>query len=385
MTFKSALLTQETNKTCGQAVLRMLLCYVYKDSTYLTLSLPAKLDTFLLIKKKAEDHGLKLEGRAYKSLSDTREIAGPFIMQLDKNGTPHFVLALYRKGKILINDPAGENYVLTPKNLEKYFTSNILVVNYVEKPVKQPKLTFKYKAWPLVLHTLFMLLIVLGFAFLGIANLDLLSYIFFTLAAISKVIEQQVIMKSFRAFDRQYVATKLAEKKTNFKNEFLALQKAKEVVFSYPLRLFNSLSTLILITLLLVINNYFLLAVALYLILFAIIDYRLAVIKKDSEWNLNTKLDNLMTIDPSKRVEKYEEIIVGSEKLAKKSVYRNIIVHFGLGILIILLMYFSNTFTLNFLVFYFFGFSYYYHELKKLFSLLFVKKDYYKAVNIITN
>ena len=60
-----------------------------------------------------------------------------------------------------------------------------------------------------------------------------------------------------------------------------------------------------------------------------------------------------MIINPLSRPAKYDEIINESVLIAKRYVYFDIIVHFGLGVLIILLMYFTNNFTLNFLTFYF--------------------------------
>ncbi len=385
MRLKNVLLTQKDEKSCGEAVFKMLLAYIQQDYNYLTISLPTKFDNFLLMKKKGESLGLSLEGRRYENIEYLKEVKGPFILQTSRNGVNHFLLGLITKDKIKINDPSGEYYVLSLKMLEKYFISNILVVNCVENVRKPPPVKFKYSFMPLLFHGLFLLFIILGFAFLGIPGIDLLSYIFFTLAGILKIIEQQIMMMSFQKFSKKYVMPKLEKINGNFKQKFYALHQAKEMVFGYPLKLFSSFSTILLITVLLVINNYFLLTIAFYLIIFALIDHQIKTYLKDRDYDLNIKMSDFMIINPLSRPAKYDEIINESVLIAKRYVYFDIIVHFGLGVLIILLMYFTNNFTLNFLTFYFFGFGYYYYELKKMFSLVFTKKDYYKAINIITN
>jgi len=383
MTFKKVLLVQSGEKDCGKAVLRMLLAYVHNSSAFLTLPLNQNLNNMLAIKKVAAEHGVILEGRKYENPTNILKIKDPFIMQITRKGVPHFVLAKVKKGKLHINDPSGEFYVLTLKSLEKYFNGSLLVVNCVEKCNIPPKPRFKYTKKPLYIHGLFLLFIVLGFSFLGLPNIDLLSYIFFTLAAVLKIVEQQMIVTSFMSFDIFYISPKFNEYRYDFPKNFNALQKAKEKVFAYPLRQFTSFSTIIFISILLLINNILLFVVALYLIFFAFIDHYLTNRNGEKEWAINNSYDNLLTVAHTKREEHYKNLIKDSAKIAKRHIYRNVIVHFSLGVLIILLMYFSDTFTLNFLTFYFFGFAYYYFELKKLLSLLFTKKDYYQAINII--
>ena len=383
MTFKSVLLTQRDDKTCGEAILRMLLAYAHKSRLYLTLPLSGNLDNMLALSKKAKEFGVILEGRKYEKVEDIQEIKTPFIMQIAKKGVNHFLFIKVKKGKLYINDPSGEFYILSPLHLQKYFTGNILVVNCVEKVSLPPRTSMHAAKRPLVIHALFLLFIILGFAFLGVPDIDLLSYIFFTVAALLKIVEQQLIISAFVDFDIRYIGPKLNTYKKDFPKNFLRLQKAKEQTFTYPLRLFSGLSTLTFITILLIINNLLLLIVALYLFIFALIETRMLRVNKNKEWQINSNYDNLLVVESSKREELYLQLIKDSACLAKKHVYRNVIVHFSLGVLIIVLMYLSANFTLNFLTFYFFGFSYYYFELKKLFRLLFIKKDYYKALNDI--
>lgn len=383
MTFKSVLLTQRDDKTCGEAVLRMLLAYVHKSHLYLTLPLSGNLDNMLALSKKAAEHGVTLEGRKYENIEDVLEIKAPFIMQITRKGVNHFIFVKVKKKRLYINDPSGEFYILSPFDLQKYFTGNILVVNCVEKASLPQPTGMRVAKRPLVIHALFLLFIILGFAFLGVPNIDLLSYIFFTVAALLKIVEQQLIIIAFVDFDIHYIGPRLNTYKKDFAKNFLRLQEAKEKVFTYPLRLFSGLSTLTFITILLIINNLLLLIVALYLFVFALIETRTLRVNKYKEWQINTDHDNLLVVESTKREELYLKLIKDSSRLAKKHVYRNVIVHFSLGVLIIVLMYLSANFTLNFLTFYFFGFSYYYFELKKLFRLLFIKKDYYKALNDI--
>ncbi|MFA5485643.1 MAG: cysteine peptidase family C39 domain-containing protein [Bacilli bacterium] len=385
MTFKQILLTQSKEKGCGKAVVRMLLSYTHKSRSFLTLPLNQDIGNMLAIKKVAAEYGVTLEGRKYENSADILKIKAPFIMQITRKGIPHFVLTKVKKGKLHINDPSGDFYVLSLKSVQKYFNGRLLVVNCVEKrnPPLKPK--FKYTRKPLYIHGVFILFIVLGFSFLGLPHIDLLSYIFFTLAAVTKICEQQTIVASFTKFDVHYISPKLPLYKDDFSKTFMPLQKAKEKVFSYPLRQFTSFSTIIIISILLLINNVLLFIVALYLVFFAFIDHYVTNKNGEREWAISNSHDDLFTAEKTKRAALYNNLIKDSGKLAKRHIYRNVIVHFSLGVLIILLMYFSNTFTLNFLTFYFFGFAYYYYELKKLLSLLLTKKAYYQAINIILN
>lgn len=48
-------------------------------------------------------------------------------------------------------------------------------------------------------------------------------------------------------------------------------------------------------------------------------------------------------------------------------------------------MYVTATFSLNYFLFYFFSFAFYFSELKKIFTLIEDKSSYYMALNIIFN
>ena len=378
-------LTQNNPHECGKAVLRMLLAITHRDKRYLTLPLSGNFDNFLSITKKAKEYGVELLGYKLDSIEEVKNVKVPFIMHLSKDDTNHFVLAEFKKGKLSIADPSGEFYVLSLKNIKKYFISNILVVNCVEKVENPPLVKFKQRYGALIFHSLFLIFLLIGFAFLGHASLDLISYVSFTLAAILKIIEQQVIMKNLQKFDDLYIAPRLVNIKDNFKYKFKVLQEAKTVVFSRPLLLFSAISSTLLITIILVLNNYYFVIISVLLMIVALIEVKRGIKGSAKTFELEVKLSSLAKENNEKRMRLYKEIINDSTHIAAWRVYRSIIIHFSLGVLIFVLMYFTAVYSLNFLIFYFFGFSYYLYELKKLFSLALNTHHYYSAINAIND
>lgn len=384
MKFESVLLTQSKTNDCGVTVLRMLLAFIYKNRRFLTTPISGNLDNLLTIKKKALEFGVRLEGFVVKEPDIILKIKGPFIAQIKRGAINHFVLCRVKGYVLEINDPSGDFYKLSLKKPLKYFISNILVVNCVENKPQLPKYSFKYKALPILFSGLFLVFIAFGFAFIGHPSLDLISYVSFTVAAIIKIWEERVIIHSFISFDLRYIQKSIIRSK-NIREDFSALQSAKEEVYSYPLRLFNTLITVISICALLILNNYFLAIICLFLLIFAYFEVKVSNTRKTKDWSLVTNLAYLESKVGLERGDLYQKIIVESAKIAKLHVYRKTIYSFTLGVMIFILMYFTKTYTLNYFVFYFFAFSYLFFEIKKLFTLYLVKKDYYKAINIINN
>ncbi|MGI6734962.1 MAG: cysteine peptidase family C39 domain-containing protein [Bacilli bacterium] len=378
-------LKQNQPYECGKTVLRMLLAFTHRDRRYLTLPLTGNFDNFLAITKQAQEYGVKLLGYKLSSIEELKEIKGPIVMHLSKEGVNHFVLAQVRKNKLHVADPSGEYYVLALKDIEKYFISNILVVNCVDKVEKPPLIKFKQRYNALVFNFLFLVFLLVGFAFLGHAKLDLISYVSFTVAAMFKIVEQQVIMRSLQKFDAFYIGPRLVRIDNNFKVHFESLQRAKQIVFSYPLHLWTATATIVLITIILVLNNYYFAIICILLILSAFIEVRMQSKGNNKTFTLEANLSSLAQKKGEKRVRLYAAIIADSTRIAKWRVYRSIIIHFSLGVLIFVLMYFTDVYSLNFLIFYFFGFSYYLYELKSLFNRALNQHHYYHAVNIIND
>jgi hypothetical protein len=163
------------------------------------------------------------------------------------------------------------------------------------------------------------------------------------------------------------------------------LQEAKTVVFSRPLQLFSAISSTLLITIILVLNNYYFVIISVLLMIVALIEVKRGIKGSAKTFELEVKLSSLAKENNEKRMRLYKEIINDSTHIAAWRVYRSIIIHFSLGVLIFVLMYFTAVYSLNFLIFYFFGFSYYLYELKKLFSLALNTHHYYSAINAIND
>lgn len=385
MKLKNVLLTQQGNSDCGVTALRMLLAYVHQDVNYLTLKLPDKLDNFLAMSHVASKYGVELIGYNVSDKGALRTIKEPFIAQLSRGGTNHFVVAEIKGAKIYINDPSGDYYVLPYISGEKYFISNLLVVNYVEKLPRLPKIKMRPRYLSLSLQFIFLALISVGFLFLGSEQLDLISYIAFTLAALVKISEQHVLLQTMTKFDRQYTKAFLQRPSKDFKRDYERFQQAKVTFISEPLAIFNAITTVLFMSVLLILNNALLLIISLFLIVLSFFVTKEATTKRFKTWTLARLEADLVKSSANSRVMTYEAVMHKSAALAKVIVYQNIIIHFVLGVIIFVLMYFSDTYTLNFFLFYFFAFAYYYNELKKLFTLVTNRAKYYAAINTIMN
>lgn len=383
MKLRRYLLKQTRNDDCGATALRMLLAKVHQSKAYLTMALPHKVDNFLLMKKVAASHGVEVTGYAVTNRQTLATVEGPFILQLKVKGTEHFVLAERRKTRVEINDPKGNHYYIPLKTLQKYFISNILVVNRVNFSHQLPRSPLRTPRRYFLISALFLLFVSIGVSLVGFSEYDYLSYMAFTLAAIFKIIEQAVLLNKFITFDLKTVGPKLKTLDKSFENAFLSLQKAKEVAFSYPLSLFASLTTLLLMSILLVLNQLYLVIIALFCVFAALFITLSTMTSGAEEWDLEFMIHKLYLLKDNHREGKYQKIILASKKIGQKRTYVSIVMTFLIAGNIILLMAFTNTYSLNYFIFYFFGFSYYFSEAKKLFALMINKSDYYQAINIL--
>lgn len=385
MKLHKVLLKQKTTTDCGVTALRMLLAYVHKDIAYLIVALPPQLDNFLAIQKTATKFGVTLKAYEVVEYSLLGNIKAPFIMQINYHGVKHFMVGHINNGKLYVNDPAGESYVILLKDAQKLFISNILVVNYVEEvqKVAKPHIHLPYGLF--VWQTAFLLCLSIGFAFLDSGALGFVSYIMFTLGALIKIGERSALLRKIASFDIHYLKPELFQTEKNFKERFTAFQSAKSIILSYPLEVFTTITTLLLISVILMLNNILLLIICAFIIITTFIETALLNKKGIAAWSLQTNENALLTVPSAKRATYYTKLMSGTTAIAKKTVYQNIIMHFIIGVFIFCLMYFTDSYRLNFLFFYFFAFSYYYYELKKIFALVQKRSNYYRALNTIIN
>ncbi len=385
MKLHKVLLKQQTTHDCGVTALRMLLAYVHNDVGYLTLALPPQLDNFLAIQKTATKHGVTLKAYEVVKHGLLSNIKAPFIMQINGSGIKHFMVGHIKNGKLYVNDPAGEHYIILLKDAQKLFISNILVVNYVEEVAKVPKPHIRLPYGLFVWQTAFLLCLSIGFAFLDSRALGFVSYIMFTLAALIKIGERSVLVRKIASFDTHYLSPELFQTEKNFKARFTAFQNAKSVILSYPLEVFTTITTLLLISVILLLNNVLLLVICVFLVATTFIETAFLNKKGIVAWSLQTTENALLIVPSTKRATYYTKLVTGTTAIAKKAVYQNIIMHFIIGVFIFALMYFTDSYSLNFLLFYFFAFSYYYYELKKMVALVRKRSNYYRALNTIIN
>lgn len=325
MRFNKVLLKQENDKDCGKSALRMLLSYVHNSEYYLTLAVEGGSDNFLSIKKIAERHGVTLTGKKLTAVSEIKALKQPFIAQTSDGGVNHFVVGVIKGGKLLINDPSGESYSFVLKKLTKLLFTNILIVESFSREKALPARKIKYRTEAFVWEILFVALIGVGFLFMGSDDLTLISYISFTLAALAKIVEQQVMLKSLAQFDEAYIKPLIVAQKEMNKKDFVAIQNAKQIAFSLPIQLFSRLLSVLLVTIVLAYNNYYLLVICLLTIVGALFLTKTTLSKTAAEWDLKKVETKLFSKSNEVRADNYKQVTAETNKLAKKQIYYSVI------------------------------------------------------------
>lgn len=369
MNIRNYLFLQKDKNDCGITCLNMLLAVSLKNRTFLTSTASESAPNFLTMIKIARNYNVTLTGVKIEEEKEVVAIKTPFIIHLKFKGDfAHFVLAQVKHKKIYINDPAHGSYVLTYRQIAPYLTNNYLIVSEVGEYKVKKKKENKKLFLPYLFNALTMVSLLSGIHFLGREEKLIYSYILFTLSFLFYLSERSLLLLALRLFEQKQVSKKVAEIKHSFRTNFEALMKAKTLYFAYPLFRFQLLIHILLLSVIFIFNNsyYLLLIVGLFLLNYA---SNLYVQKRSSNlFFLNIKLAELETSELSKREEKYNEIIELTNKQASRTVYLQIIMNFITLLSIFSLMIITNTYSLNFLAFHYFGFMYLQEKLKSLFA-----------------
>lgn len=384
MRMKKYLLTQNGQSDCGITAVRTLLAVTHKNEAYLTFQYKGKSDNFLSMQKILSANGVTTSGLNVEHIDQIKTIKKPFILQTRRGNLNHFVVCQLIKKKIEINDPCGENYLLPLKDYQKYLISNILVVDCVDATDKPLKLKLNIPRLPTLFSILFVVSLCIGFYFINNPRLDLISYIALILATLFKIIEEHSLMNSFLKFDKEYVSSKITTLDGNFKSEFSKLQNAKTVVFSFKFKILSHFIAVLLIAILFSLNNLLFLVLALTIFAIAFVELRGTKSNDKKRFALEETYIELEK-NNAKTSDKYNLLIEKTTDLAKTNRFFAIIIYFWIALTTFLLMYFTTTYSLNFFIFMFFGFSYFYSEAKKLLNLVTNKANYYQAINKLIN
>lgn len=385
MNYQKYLVKQQLADDCGRNAIRMLLALTHKDKAYLTLSVPQTCDNLAEMVRVGATWGLTLHGYRVDNYAEVSTLTTPFIVALQEHGVVHFVVAIMKKDNIHILDPSGDYYELPSTVFLNERVTHVLVVKSREKVAAPRKYKVKLGILPFLSEFFFVVSIIVGFLFLGHANLDLISYISFTSAALFKILTQEFLLRSLSRYDRAVIADKVKDISSDFRTRFTALISAKNTIFTRPLTLFSALLSVLLISTIFILNNLLYVSLIVFLILYAYVETRFTNVQRKDEFLLGRKISALEQTVQAERRKLYLAITQDSARLAKRHLYRGIIIHFVIAILIFVLMYFSDAYTLNYFIFSFFGFSYFLSEVKKVLRLATARGSYYEALNTIND
>lgn len=387
MSFSTYLLKQNDSRTCGAATLRMLIAITYRDKNLLHYKIDGHADNFLSMIKLAKQAGIILEGRKSHTLKDFKYCKGIFILHLKVGTTNHFVLAKQNRRKIIINDPSGYSYFLKTEDLASSFTLNYLTVKEFAKlkPIVKTLHRRAYYVLPLLLQVMMVGLVGNALYFMDNSRYALLSFICFVGAILVYIIEKHVTINTIKKFDQDLIANKIEAIKEPFLLNFEKIINAKTEVFSLPFIKLTLLTNIIFIILILTVNNPLYLIIVSFLFILGLINKWSSQENSRKTYLLNMKLQTLATCPQTMRHKNYKTVNELSYQLAQRVVYFKIINHFVIALSIFGLMNIANNYSLNFLVFYYFGFIYLFEQINKLLNSNELSTNYHSALNKISD
>lgn len=130
---------QESEKTCGKAVVRNVLALVFRNENYLTANLSSECQDFYAMRKEMENYHLLYASYQVKDLWSIEKRKFPVIAQVKLEGKGHFVLVkkLSRK-KVYLMDPQYGEYTLKKKEFQECFTGMAMLFEGKGEKVKLP-------------------------------------------------------------------------------------------------------------------------------------------------------------------------------------------------------------------------------------------------------
>lgn len=251
---------QNTDKDCGRASSRTLLRLLYKSRKYEAAYFEKeKMNNFLSIQNGLKKYGVDIKGYEVDQ-KGLDEIKRPFICQLKREESYHFVVASGNKRKLKIYDSSCGIYKINKKKFLNEFTGKVLEVqNKIEKDINDLEVKlFSFKE--ILLYTILsifeMIIFILGICLT--TNFGDITYLFLgTICSIViSFLKRQNIILLNRKIDSRLLLPYLA----SYKNEknYEDLINIKNEYFSNLTTLINHLEVIFILSLLASFENFLL-------------------------------------------------------------------------------------------------------------------------------
>lgn len=358
---------------CGFACLKSMLSYFHKDSSYLYLDQCKKDKKYSLLdlERVALDHGLVLESYYIDDLNQINKF--PCMYLLNNNNENHFIVIKgINKGNVYLFDPKLGERIIDISVLNNNEKKVVTLVKEVKKD------NYKYKDKNnILIYQLFLivskfievfLLFLISFE-LPTIELKVICYtICFIILKLINVIFNIIYMKYY---DKKQIMPYLDnENKLFIENEFILKKK----LFSYYNKLYSSISLVIILLMILLINDlkHIFILSGCYIIYFIISKFG-----KDKNLLLKEKINYLESLNTK---EGYIQANKLSYKYAGNEVDKDIIMTILICSLVVILCKINNNYNplLIYTIMYFIMFM----EIKKISSLYNSKLELNKSKQI---
>lgn len=387
----SYFIKQIMSKDCGFSCLKMLLATKHKNENYLFLDQDNQDKPYSYEKliKIAKDEGCTL--KAYKVIDKEEIFASknfPIMVTFSNESTLHMVLLKkINKKTVEINDPAKGELIITREEFAERFNGEFLECEEIEK-TKYKSRKFQYtKAkhiWlALAFELISFVLLVTGLYFSSETNI-IIPILLFLGFVLTSFIYHKILVLGMKDFDKNIVEPCYFRRKKDSKSVLLNMISFKKTYFVLPIELLSSSLILIFGSVLLAFNSMISLINVLGIIMCEILFYILFNKKINAKKAKTQEKEEVLIKNNNEEVTKKAMEEATTEVYSISNFYnsKKYIMVFLILIMTLLYMYLVNKMSLNFLIFYFFFYSYLDESIYKIidFSESFNEYKYYKCL-----
>lgn len=390
---KKYFIYQGNDHDCGFAALKILLANVYKNRGYLYIEKPGKRNedfSFHEIIDIAHSYGLILNGFRDKDSHMDENYHFPLIALLDDGGekySRHAVVVLsINKDKVRYLDPARGIKKESLSTFNSLFNGEYLEIVSIGQASKveakeQHLLATSKSVFLALMPFLSVALIAFGLYFVKADEFIFLPIIFLVLFSLSELLTNWYTLKCIEWFDSEYLSDFFKNCGNKRKDRFVLYHKTKRLQFELPRTSQASLLVLGSILFVLLLNDVY---SAFPLIIIMVITLALTLFSKEKESFKEISEAETKTLN-DKELEEPEfisEIIILNQKSRKFgfniSMRRTLMMFVNLA-LAVLLMIMNHFVSVNYVIFHFFLFNYFYENLSALSNYDNTYSDFQKA------
>lgn len=373
---------QGNDHDCGFAALKILLANFSKNKSYLYIKKKDKKEQFSIknLQDEAANYGFQLG--AYKCDDDYyNRIVVPSITIINKNHA--VVIKKITKKRIVYLNPEVGLVKLKKDEFFAIWEKYVLEIEAKIEDVKLPKirreiLPNKLKITELISAFLSTGILVATFYLLNNEKNTVFSLIFLLLFATTQIIENMVINKEINFFDNQYIRPYFSNEQNQDKLGYIEFIGFKQKYFTNSRGVLSSGLTALMVSFLLIMNDFRNIFVLLAMILLKVLELFLFSKhfennkKKITEYEYQCMNNKKMAVEYAEKANSLANVIA-SQNSMKSIIYIAIVFAFALG-----MMFLTGSSGCNYVIFHFGLYYIGFHSFSQIIIALSNRKEDYK-------